>query len=99
MTAIIIPFPGLIERVARRMLPVMDAPPGDQRDEVFGRATTELGVGLDGGLEHIRASSTRRPPPSTAASQCAKCRKTDRRDADPSTSDFRHDASATGEST
>jgi len=51
LTAEVIPFPGLIERVARRLLPVMDAPPGDQRDEVFGRATTELGVGLDGGLD------------------------------------------------
>ena len=43
MTAEIIPFPSLIERVARRMLPVMDAPPGGQRDEAFGRATSELG--------------------------------------------------------
>ena len=50
MTAEIIPFPSVIERVARRMLPVMDAPPGDQRDEVFCRTTTELGVGLDDGL-------------------------------------------------
>lgn len=51
MTAAIIPFPGLIDRVARRMLPVMEAPPGDQRDDVFGRATTELGVGLEDGLD------------------------------------------------
>ncbi len=51
MTAEVIPFPSLIERVARRMLPVMDTPPGAQRDEVFGRATTELGVGLEDGLD------------------------------------------------
>ncbi len=53
MTAKIIPFPvpSLIERVARRMLPVMEAPPGDQRDEVFGHATVELGAGRAGGLD------------------------------------------------
>ncbi len=50
MTAEIIPFPGLIERVARRLLPVMEAPPGELRDDAFARATTELGVGLQGGL-------------------------------------------------
>ena len=33
------------------MLPVMEAPPGDQREDVFGRATTELGVGLEDGLD------------------------------------------------
>ena len=42
MTAEIIPFPGLIERVARRMLPVMETPPGEQRDDVLGQAATEL---------------------------------------------------------
>ena len=51
MTAEIIPFPGLIERVARRMLPVMEAPPGEQREEVFSQATTELGVGVEDGLD------------------------------------------------
>ena len=51
MTAEIIPFPGLIERVAHRMLRVMEAPPGEQRDDAFGQATTELGVGLENGLD------------------------------------------------
>ena len=51
MTAEIIPFPGLIERVANRMLRVMEASPGEQRDDAFGRATTELGVGLENGLD------------------------------------------------
>ena len=51
MTAEIIPFPGLIERVAHRMLRVMEAPPGDQRDDAFGQATTEFGVGQKGGLD------------------------------------------------
>ena len=51
MTAEIIPFPGLIERIARRMLLVMEAAPGEQRDDAFGLATTELGVGLENGLD------------------------------------------------
>lgn len=38
----IIIFPGLIERVAHRMLIVREAPPGDQRDDAFGQATMEL---------------------------------------------------------
>ena len=42
MVAQIIPFPGLIERVAHRMLVVMEAPPGDERDEAFVDATIDL---------------------------------------------------------
>lgn len=51
MSAEIIQFPGLLERVARRLVPVMEAPPGDQREDVFFQVTTELGVGLNDGLD------------------------------------------------
>ena len=50
MTAEIIPFPGLIEYIARRILPIMSAPRGDRPEAVFGRAMDALGVGDDDGL-------------------------------------------------
>ena len=51
MTAQIIPFPGLLERVAHRLVLVMEVPTEEQRDDAFGEATTELGIGgFEGGL-------------------------------------------------
>ena len=46
-----IPFPDLIiERVARQMLPVTNAPSAEQSQETFQRVVTELRIGEKGGL-------------------------------------------------
>ncbi len=52
MTAQIIPFPvpSLIERVARRMVPAMEAPLGEQRDEAKDQVFLELSAGYDNGF-------------------------------------------------
>ena len=50
MAAEIIPFPGLIERVARRMLRVMEIPAGKGHEREFDRALAEFGIGCEGGL-------------------------------------------------
>ncbi len=49
MSAEIIPFPvpGLIERVAHRMLPAMKQPPGARRDEAKDRVFLELSAGAE----------------------------------------------------
>ena len=49
MSATIIQFSGVIERVSRRMVQVMEAPDGEQREDAFFEATTELGVVFEGG--------------------------------------------------
>ena len=53
MTAEIIRFPNLIECIARRMVRVMEVPPGDnyEQERAFDRALDEVGIACEGGIE------------------------------------------------
>ena len=52
MTAEVILLPGLIERLARRMVRVMEVPPGDnyEQERAFDQALDEFGIACEGGV-------------------------------------------------